>query len=324
MGSTTIENKIKKLIQNIFKNHTYIVVFIVLFALATIINPNFASYSNITNLFKQSAVIGILALGMALIIISGNIDLSIGSIICMVSAASIELLNNTGNILLTFIFAIAFASFASFINGMLVAKFKVPAFIATLSTMLIFRAATEYFARNKMGGQYIVDNSIFDKFRVVAGGNVMTIPYLGIYFIVLALIIIYIMECTKFGKYIYAVGSNEKSAKLAGINVTFIRTAVYVVSGILTGIAAVLYSSRLTAIQPSSAGLGFELDAIAAVVIGGISMSGGRGKLTGVVFGVLIFQIISTITVFAGIPPLLVGIVKGIVILCAVLAQSKR
>ncbi len=319
-----IKNEMKKFFINTWKNNNYIVVFIVLFLLAIIINPNFATYSNITNLFKQSAVIGILALGMSMIIISGNIDLSIGAAVCMVGAGSIEVLNATHSIILTFVFAITFGVVISLINGLLVARFKVPAFIATLSTMLIFRASTEYFASDKMGGQYIVSDTIFEKFRVVAGGNILTIPYLAIFFIVLSLIIIYIMENTKFGRYVYAVGGNEKSARLAGVNVTFIRLAVFLISGVLIGIASVLYSSRLTAIQPSSAGVGFELDAIAASVIGGISMAGGKGSLKGVIFGVLIFQIISTITVFAGIPPLLVGIVKGLVILCAVLAQRDK
>lgn len=316
--------KLRGLFISSWKNHNYVVVFGVLFILAVIVNPKFAEYSNVTNIFKQSAVIGILALGMAMIVISGNIDLSIGAGICMVAAASIEILNMTGSILIMLLFAILFGFIISLINGTIVAKFKVPAFIGTLSTMLIFRAAAQYFAREKMGGQYIVTPEIFEKFRVVAGGSIVTIPYLAIFFLGTAAIIIYVMDHTKFGKYVYAVGGNQKAAELAGINVTSIRIIVFSISGILIGVSSVLLASRLSAIQPSSAGSGFELDAIAAVVIGGVSMDGGKGRMMGVVFGVLIFQIISTITTFAGIQPLLVGIVKGLVILAAVLAQGKN
>jgi ribose transport system permease protein len=317
-------DKVLTFIKSLSNNHSYILVFIVIFIISVIVNPNFASWTSIMNVFKQSAIVGIIALGMSVIIITGKIDLSVGASLAFVSGMSITVLNSTGSILLTIIFALVFGSILGLINGLLVEKFKMEAFIATLATMLIFRAVVTFLARENLGAQYIVSNEVFDSYRKIASGQILGIPYLAIYFLVLGGLMVFITTQTKLGKYFYAVGSNEKAAALAGVNVSRVRIIGFVMTGTLIGVSSILYTSRLTAIQPSSAALGFELDAIAACVIGGIIMSGGKGRLFGTIFGVLIFQIISTFVVFAGIPPLLVNVVKGFVIIFAVLSQKTR
>lgn len=308
----------------LWNNHSYIVVFVVLFVIAVIINPNFGKWSSVMNMFKQSAIVGIIALGMSLIIITGKIDLSVGATLAFVSGVTITVLNSTSNILLAIIVALIVGTVLGLINGLLVERFKMEAFIATLATMLIFRSLITYFARENLGAQYIVGDHMFDSYRVIASGSFLTIPYLAIYFLVLGGVMVFLTTQTKLGKYFYAVGSNEKASSLAGITVRKVRILAYTITGLFVGIASILYTSRQTAIQPSSVALGFELDAIAACVIGGIAMSGGRGKLLGTMFGVLIFQIINSFVVFANIPPLLVDVVKGFVIIFAVLSQRNR
>lgn len=310
--------------RSIWENHSYIIVFIVIFLISIIVNPNFAKWTSIMNIFKQSAIVGIIALGMSLVIITGKIDLSVGATLAFVSGISITILNSTGNILLTIVFAVVFGTLLGLINGILVERFRMEAFIATLATMLIYRAIVTYLARGNLGAQYIVGADVFDSYRKIASGTLLGIPYLAIYFLLLGGLFVFITTQTKLGKYFFAVGSNEKAAQLAGINVKRVRIYAFAITGALIGISSILYTSRLTAIQPSSAALGFELDAIAACVIGGIAMSGGRGRLLGTIFGVLIFQIISSFVVFAGIPPLLVDVVKGFVIIFAVLSQRSK
>ena len=314
----------KDFVKNLWSNHSYIVVFIVIFLISVIVNPNFARWTSIMNVFKQSAIVGIIALGMSLIIITGKIDLSVGATLAFVSGMSITVLNSTGSIFLTVIFAVVFGTILGLVNGLLVERFRMEAFIATLATMLIYRAVVTYLARGNLGAQYIVGNDVFQSYRQIASGQFLGIPYLAFYFLILGGGMVFLTTQTKLGKYFFAVGSNEKAAALAGINVKKVRIIAFSITGFLIGISSILYTSRLTAIQPSSAALGFELDAIAACVIGGIAMSGGRGKLLGTIFGVLIFQIISTFVVFAGIPPLLVDVVKGFVIIFAVLSQRTR
>lgn len=314
----------RNVVSNLWKKHSYIVVFIALFIITVIINPNFGKWVSVMNIFKQSAIVGIIAFGMAIVIITGKIDLSVGATLAFVTGITIQVLNATHSILLAIIFAIIFGAVLGLINGILVEKFKMEAFIATLATMLIYRAIITYVGRNNLGAQYIVSDEMFDTFRVIASGSIIGIPYLAIYFVAIGGGMIFLTTQTKLGKYFFAVGSNEKAAELAGVNVSRVRMLAFTITGALVGVSSILYASRLTAIQPSSAASGFELDAIAACVIGGIIMSGGRGKLFGVMFGVLIFQIISSMVVFAGIPPLLVNVVKGFVIVFAVLSQKNR
>lgn len=304
-----------------YGNYSYFVSFVILFVIATVINPRFLTYVNLSTMLKQAAIIGIVALGMTMVIIEGMIDLSVGSIVALVSGTGVVVLNTTGSIFLMLVFCIIFGTILGLVNGLLVTKGKIAAFIVTLATMSAYRSIIVQLGE---GGPFNVGTGAYDKFRLIAAGETFYIPNLAIIFIIITIIISIIMNQTKFGRYVYAVGSNENAARLTGIAVNRIKTMAFVITGLLCGISAFLYASRLSSITAPNAGMGFELDAIAAVAIGGTAMSGGKGKITGTFLGAIMLQMINNILVIANIPPFLEGLVKGIIIILAVIFQSRK
>ena len=308
-------------LQKFYSNYSYLVSFLILFSIATIINPRFLSYTNLSTLLKQAAIIGIVALGMNLVIIAGMIDLSVGSLVALTAGLGVIVLNSTGSIFLTLIFSLVFGTILGGINGILITKGKIAPFIVTLATMSAFRSIIVQLGQ---GGPFNVGEKSYNTFRLIAAGETLGIPNLAIIFIITAVIISIIMNKTKFGRYVYAVGSNENATNLTGINVNRMKNAVFCITGLLSGLSAFLLSSRLTSITAPNAGLGFELDAIASVAIGGTAMNGGRGKVFGTFLGAIMLQMINNILVIANIPPFLEGLVKGIIIIVAVLFQSKN
>lgn len=304
-----------------YSEYTYIFSFGVLVIIATIINKNFLTYSNLSTLMLQSTIKGTIALGMTLVIISGQIDLSVGSTCALVAGLGVVVLNSTESILIMLIFCMLFGTVLGAINGLLVTKGKIAAFIVTLATMSAYRSIIVQLGQ---GGPFNVSSEMYQDFRMIAVGNILGIPNLAIIFIAITIMFAIIMDKTKFGKYVYAVGSNEKAAKLTGINIDNIKILCFSITGLLTGISAFLLSSRLTSITAPNAGMSFELDAIAAVAIGGTAMSGGRGKIAGTFLGAIMLQMIEGILIAAKIPPFLTGLVKGIIIILAVLFQSKK
>ena len=308
-------------LQKFYSNYSYLVSFLILFFIATIINPRFLSYTNLSTLLKQAAIIGIVALGMNLVIIAGMIDLSVGSLVALTAGLGVIVLNSTGSIFLTLIFCLAFGTILGGINGILITKGKIAPFIVTLATMSAFRSIIVQLGQ---GGPFNVGEKSYNTFRLIAAGETLGIPNLAIIFIITAVIISIIMNKTKFGRYVYAVGSNENATNLTGINVNRMKNAVFCITGLLSGLSAFLLSSRLTSITAPNAGMGFELDAIASVAIGGTAMNGGRGKVFGTFLGAIMLQMINNILVIANIPPFLEGLVKGIIIIVAVLFQSKN
>ena len=308
-------------LQKFYSNYSYLVSFLILFSIATIINPRFLSYTNLSTLLKQAAIIGIVALGMNLVIIAGMIDLSVGSLVALTAGLGVIVLNSTGSIFLTLIFSLVFGTILGGINGILITKGKIAPFIVTLATMSAFRSIIVQLGQ---GGPFNVGEKSYNTFRLIAAGETLGIPNLAIIFIITAVIISIIMNKTKFGRYVYAVGSNENATNLTGINVNTIKNLVFCITGLLSGLSAFLLSSRLTSITAPNAGMGFELDAIASVAIGGTAMNGGRGKVFGTFLGAIMLQMINNILVIANIPPFLEGLVKGIIIIVAVLFQSKN
>lgn len=314
---STISGNLKK----IYTEYTFFLSFIVLVIIASIINPNFLSYANISTLMLQSSIKGIIAIGMTLVIISGQIDLSVGSMVALVAGVGVVVLNQTESIILMLLFCMIFGAILGTINGLLVTKGKIAAFIVTLATMSAYRSIIIQLGQ---GGPFNVSRNMYQEFRMVAAGKVIGIPNLAIIFVVLVIIFSIMMTNTKLGKYIYAVGSNENAAKLTGIAYNRIKTLSFTITGLLTGVSAFLLASRLTSITAPNAGMAFELDAIAAVAIGGTSMNGGRGRIIGTFLGAIMLQMIEGILIAAKIPPFLTGLVKGVIIILAVLFQSRR
>lgn len=308
-------------LKNIYSNYTFIFSFVALVIIATIINPSFLSWTSLSTLMLQSSIKGIIALGMTLIIIAGQIDLSVGSQCALIAGLGVVVLNRSESAFVMLLFCMIFGAFLGTINGLITTKGKMAPFIVTLATMSAYRSIIVQLGQ---GGPFNIEMKIMMSFRKIAAGKTLGIPNLAIIFILIAIIVGLMVKYTKFGRYVYAVGSNENAAFLTGINVDRVKTLCFTFTGFLTGIASFLLSSRLTSITAANVGMSFELDAIAAVAIGGASMSGGRGKIFGTFLGAIMLQMIEGILIAARIPPFLSGLVKGIIIILAVIFQSKR
>ncbi len=314
-----------KSFKKFFNEYSFLFSFLALVVIARIINKNFFSWNNISNIFVQSCMTGILAMGMSMIISAGLIDISVGSQVALIGGFGIWVLNKTGSVWLMLLFCMAFGLVLGSLNGVLVAKGHMPAMIATLATQTACRSVVNHFGQ---GGPYTVSSTIYDSFRQIAVGGIplgssgAKIPYMMIIFILFVILFDIIMKYTKLGKHAYAVGSNETSAKLAGINVDNVKIACFAIMGVLCGITSLLYASRMTAVAAASAGMNYEMNAIAAVAIGGTSMAGGKGKIIGTFFGVLMFRIISNILTIANVSTFLNGAISGAIIVIAVLLQN--
>jgi ribose transport system permease protein len=311
----------KTIWRRITSDYSHWLSFIVLMIVAVIVNPGFLAWSNLSNQFIQGAIVGICAMGMSLVISAGMIDLTVGSACAFVSGMGVQVLNATGSIWLCLLFCLGAGFIIGLINGVLVTKGKIAPFIVTLASMSAWRSVINQLGQ---GGPFTIDSRIFESFRHVAAGRVGPFPTLMLFFVAVTVLTSLIMSRTKFGTYVYAIGSNELAAKLSGISVDKVKTIIFIYAGTLYGFAAFLLASRLSAIASASAGNAYEMDAIAAVAIGGTSMSGGRGKIVGTFLGILMLRIINTVLIMAKVPPFLNGLVQGIIIIIAVLAQNRK
>ncbi|MDQ0150401.1 ABC transporter permease [Eubacterium multiforme] len=289
---------------------------VLLCIIITFVTPSFLTLANISNVFTQVSVNAIIAIGMTFVILTGGIDLSVGSTLAISGALGASIIKSTGNIFLAIIVASIVGIAIGLVNGILIAKGKLQAFIVTLATMTIFRGATLVFTN----GTPI--SKLPEKFLEIGNGKLGFIPVPVIITIIIAIISIYALSQTRFGRYLYALGGNEESAKLSGINTDKIKVMTYVISGFVASIAGVIITSRIGSASPN-AGTGFELDAIAAVVIGGTSLSGGEGKISGTIVGALIIGVLNNGLNLMNVSPFYQSIVKGLVILIAVLLDKK-
>ncbi len=321
---TVIKNerkeKITLLLKKLVIDHNYILSLILLLLIGRIASDQFLSAASLINLLKSSVFIGIIALGMSLVIISGNIDLSVGSILGLTAAIGVVVFNSTSSILLTLATTVGMGLVLGLFNGLFVGIANVAAFIVTLATLVGYRSITIQFGD---GGPQIVNNdTYFDILRPIGYGKLGPIPFLVIIFILITLAVWFLMTKTKFGRYVYAIGSNERAARLTGINVKLVKVSIFTITGILTGIAGFLYITRFGSVDVATAGKGFELDVIAAVAIGGTSMAGGRGRIQGSFFGAVILYAIDAILSAFQVPAFVNDLIKGILILGAVLLQK--
>lgn len=279
----------------------------------------FLSLNNIINIIRSNAVIGIIAFGMAFVIITGNIDLSVGAEMVAVAALSITVVNLTNSALLGVITAFVTGIAFSLFTGLIITKGRVPSFIVTLGFQYIYRSVLTY-ALN--GGGVTTKNP---GYLAISSTNIFGfLPLQIVYFFAMGFIYWYISRYTSLGRRIYAVGSNEKATRLSGIKTDRIKIMAYVLLGIAIAVAAIAESSRMGSINSTSSGTSYELNAIAMVVIGGVAMEGGKGKLSNTMFGAFIFGMISNILTLIGINTKLVNAVKGAIIIIAVLLQRNN
>ncbi|MCR5842552.1 MAG: ABC transporter permease [Oscillospiraceae bacterium] len=302
-------------------------------------NGNTFKWSHIAAILssQNTVIVGTIALGMAFVIITGQIDLSVGSSLVLVTGVTIMVFNMTNSILLMILAALVTGALCGAVNGLLVGLGKMPPFVVTLGTMLIYRSLTLSFVRKidkaisgSSSSQFamISDNSKYEFLRMKFGTGKLklgsfSLPYIFFVFLFMAILFIVISRNTKYGKTIYAVGSNEKSARLAGINVTWVKISVFVLTGICVGVASILQACKIGNVTPASSGVSYEMYAIASVVLAGVSMAGGKGNMVGVIFGALSYTTINFIIV--SIPGLSVDIqdtFQGLVLIIVILIQT--
>lgn len=285
---------------------------------------------NWINILRNNAGIGIIALGMTFVIISGGIDLAVGSTLVAIGAVLMMLID-TGPLgilqrmgitgvpayIFAIILGIIFGIILGEVTGLLVTRGKLPPFIATLGTMKIFRSVTQHFMQ---GYTPVVPKPFLNIASISVGGQLL-MPI--IYWLILAAALYIVSTRTSFGRQVIAVGSNERATKLSGVNVNAIKRKVYVLMGFLVSLSAVIQVSRIGSMDYANAGSGYEMDAISAVIVGGTSMAGGKGTILGTVLGTLIIAVMNNLLNLLGVPPFLREAFKGVIVIGAVLLQKK-
>lgn len=307
----------KKLIMK-FKSIIGLMVFSLI---VSVLSPRFLTVSNILNVLRQTSINSIIAAGMTFVILTGGIDLSVGSILAFCGAVCAYLISSGMNVFLAVTIALIIGALVGLISGIIISKGKVQPFIATLVTMTVLRGATLVFTNGKP--ITLASDKSSEVFSKIGAGYFLGIP-IPVYLMALVFIIAYyVLTQTRLGRYVYALGGNEEASKLSGLNVSKIKSSVYAISGMLAALAGVVITSRLSSANPN-AGVGYELDAIAAVVLGGTSLAGGAGSILGTIVGALIIGILSNALNLLDVSSYYQMIAKGTVILIAVLADRKE
>jgi ribose transport system permease protein len=306
------------------ERYAALVALVVLTAISSFLSPYFLQWQNLLNILRQVSYTGIIALGMTFVIVSGGIDLSVGSMAAFVGSLGILTLNALAQgsqaLAVTAALAVALGSglACGFANGLLITKGRIAPFIVTLGTMALFRSLSLYM---KDAGEFRSESSLFGSLGSSAPGR---IPVPVIVMLALAAALAFVFRRTRYGRYVRAVGSNARVARYSAIDVDRTRLIAYTLTGLLVGISAVLISMRFNSVGTSTLGVNYELDAIAAVIIGGTSMAGGRGTIWGTIVGAITLGVINNMLNMVGISPYLQGTVKGLVIIGAVFIQRQR
>ncbi|PTW00157.1 monosaccharide ABC transporter membrane protein (CUT2 family) [Halanaerobium saccharolyticum] len=287
--------------------------------------------NNWINILRNNAGVGLIALGMSFVIMSAGIDLSVGSTMVAVGAALMMLIDRGPNgilinlgiegipaILIAILVSLAFGYFLGNLNGILITRGGIPPFVVTLATMKLYRSVTQHFMQGynpRVPLEFLpISNFQIGRFRMM--------PI--IYWLLIAAVLYFMSKRTTFGRQIIAVGSNERSANLSGVNVKKVKRRVYAITGLLVSFAAIIQVSRIGSMDYANAGSGYEMEAIAAAVVGGTSMSGGRGTVIGTLLGVLIIAVMNNLLNLLGVPPFLREAFKGLILIGAVLMQKKQ
>lgn len=288
----------------------------------SILSPRFLTKSNLLNVFRQTSINAIIAAGMTFVILTAGIDLSVGSILGFSGAIAAKMLASGVNIFLALIVALIIGALAGMLNGIIITKGKVQPFIATLSIMIFLRGTTLVFTNGRPIAVPSDPEIVSPIFRWIGAGEIFGILVPIIIMAIVFIVCYYILNHTQFGRHIYAVGGNEEASLLSGVNTDRVKILAYTISGILAAVAGIIVTSRLSSGQPT-AGEGYELDAIAAVVLGGTSLVGGQGTVIGTIIGALIIGILNNALNLMNVQSYYQSIAKAIVILVAVLLDRK-
>ena len=312
MPNKIFKNWWKKIKYNYFQEFILLVVLLVLGTIFSLLTDTFLTIPNMLNVLLQISIIAILGFGVTIIIISAGIDLSLGSVMALVGMGTAAILTSSiPSIFLAILGGLLIGGIVGFINGITVAYIHLPAFIATLAMMSIAR-----------GVALVVTNAIPiynlpESFLFLGSGFLWGVPTPIYVMISLYFILDFILRKTKFGRYTYAIGGNEEATRLSGINIKRYKLLVYVVGGICTGVAGILFTARLGSGQPT-AGVGYELDAITAAILGGTNLFGGSGNLIGTLIGAFVMGVINNGQALLNISSYVQNIVRGIIVILAV------
>ncbi|MCM3006066.1 ribose ABC transporter permease RbsC [Priestia koreensis] len=309
----------KNHVENIMQKLGPLLGLFILIVIVSVLNPSFLAPLNILNLLRQVAINALIAYGMTFVILTGGIDLSVGSILALSSALTAGMIVSGLDPILALLVGCVLGAVMGMVNGLLITKGKMAPFIATLATMTIFRGLTLVYTNgNPITG--LGENRLFQLF---GRGYFLGIPVPAITMIIAFVILWVILHKTPFGRKTYAIGGNEKAALISGIKVPKVKVMIYSLAGLLSALAGGILTSRLNSAQPT-AGTSYELDAIAAVVLGGTSLSGGRGRIVGTLIGALIIGTLNNGLNLLGVSSFYQMVVKGIVILIAVVIDRKK
>jgi ribose transport system permease protein len=296
-----------------------IAVLMLLCIVLSITSPVFLTTNNLITVFRQISNNVFLALGMTLVMILAGIDLSVGAIVALAGTLTVGFIVGSGMpIWLAILCGLLIGAFIGFLNGAIVTQFRLPAFMVTLATMNIAQGIAYLYS----GGQS--ERITNDAYTIIGTGKLFGfLPYPVLYMILLAIIFIILLNKTKLGTYIYAIGGNREAARLSGVPIKKVEIAVFTLTGLLAAFAGIVLSARMYSGQPS-VGSGYEMDAIAACVLGGVSMAGGRGKISGTIFGAMVIGVISNGLNLMGVSSFWQLVFKGIIILIAILIDAQK
>lgn len=289
-----------------------LLILVVMVLLLSLLSPAFAKLNNFINIFKQTAINGILAVGMGCVILTGGFDLSVGSIVGLSGVVAALLARGDMPVVVPVVAAIAIGGMAGLLNGALVSYLSIPAFVVTLGTQNFIRGLAYLIS----GGKPVF--GVSRAYERIAGTNIFgQVPLLVVYYLIIVGIFAFVLQKRVYGRHIYIVGGNAEAARVSGINVKGVKLSVYVLAGLLSGVAGMLLTSRTISGSPLT-GAGYELDAIAAVVIGGFSLSGGVGKWYGMLIGALVLSVLSNGLDILGVASYYQYLIKGIIMVAAV------
>ncbi|EOB3566832.1 ribose ABC transporter permease [Vibrio vulnificus] len=292
-----------------------------LIVVVSFLNPNFFTVDNILNILRQTSVNAIIAVGMTLVILTAGIDLSVGSVLALCGAFAASLVAMEVPVLIAVPTALLAGAALGAISGVIIAKGKVQAFIATLVTMTLLRGVTMVYTDGRPISTGFTDTA--DAFAWFGTGYALGIPVPVWLMVIVFAAAWYLLNHTRFGRYVYALGGNESATRLSGINVDKVKIGVYAICGLLAALAGIIVTSRLSSAQPT-AGMGYELDAIAAVVLGGTSLMGGKGRIMGTLIGALIIGFLNNALNLLDVSSYYQMIAKAAVILLAVMVDNKN
>lgn len=290
---------------------------ILLSVLLGFLSDRFLTVSNLLNVARQVSINAIISVGMTIVILTGGIDLSVGSVVALAGSITAGIMVGSAGTGPAIVAGIAIGALLGIANGVLIARWAVPPFIATMGIMTIARGLTLVYTE----GRPIT--GLTEEFRFLGGGYIGGTPFPVIIMTIIFLFFYLVLKKTRFGRYVYAIGGNEEAARLSGISTKNILVWTYLLSGVLAALSGIVMASRLNSAQPT-AGAGFELDAIAAVVLGGTSLAGGVGSIWGTLVGALIIGVLDNGLNLLNVSSFYQQVAKGAVILLAVLLDRKR